>query len=309
MSGEQAGIAFAICTAVAFGAGSTVARLGLVRTPIVTGTVVSMLAGTALLILAASPRYGEALPSIDGAGWALIVVTSIINYPIGRLLLFTAMRRIGVGGGNTIVSANPVVSGLIAVAWLGETLGALNGAGMAACVGGAALVAWSVREGPSASAAAVAEDPKLTETTLGVGAALGAMAAYGTVGALIRKIVTEVTEPMVAASLVFSLGAGWVTLLALPRLRRELREVSLVRGAQLVVGGSGMSLGILLFYNAASKAPITAVAPVVALAPVIAILFSQVIARRFERVDRRVWAGALAVVGGVALISSSLGTN
>ena len=308
MSGEQAGIAFAVCTAVAFGAGSTVARLGLVRTPIVTGTVVSMLAGTALLLLAASPRYGEALPSIDGGGWTLIVVTSIINYPIGRLLLFTAMRRIGVGGGNTIVSANPVVSGLIAVAWLGETLGALNGAGMAACVGGAALVAWSVREG-SASDAAVAEDPKLTETTLGVGAALGAMAAYGTVGALIRKIVTEVTEPMVAASLVFSLGAGWVTLLALPRLRRELREVSLVRGAQLVAGGSGMSLGILLFYNAASKAPITAVAPVVALAPVIAILFSQVIARRFERVDRRVWAGALAVVGGVALISSSLGTN
>ena len=67
-----------------------------------------------------------------------------------------------------------------------------------------------------------------------------------------------------------------------------------------------MSLGILLFYNAASRAPITAVAPVVALAPIIAILFAQVIARRFELMDKRIWVGAASVVVGVALIGTSL---
>ena len=306
MSTEFTGVLFAIGTAAAFGFGSTVARLGLIGTPIVTGTMVSMLAGTALLLSVAAPDYGSTLGAIDGAGWALIVFTSIINYPIGRLLLFNAMRRIGVARGNTIVSANPVVAGTIAIVWLGEVLGLQSGIGMAACVGGGALVAWAARQGPSADASALAEDPRLAETTTGILAALGAMLAYGTVSALIRKIVTDVTEPVTAASLVFSFGTAMVAALSLPRLRTELPQITFRRGWQLVVGGSGMSLGILLFYNAASRAPITAVAPVVALSPIIAILFAQLIARRFELVDKRIWLGAASVVAGVALIGTSV---
>ena len=306
MSTEFTGVLFAIGTAAAFGFGSTVARLGLIGTPIVTGTMVSMLAGTALLLSVAAPDYGSTLGAIDGAGWALIVFTSIINYPIGRLLLFNAMRRIGVARGNTIVSANPVVAGTIAIVWLGEVLGLQSGIGMAACVGGGVLVAWAARQGPSADASALAEDPRLAETTTGILAALGAMLAYGTVSALIRKIVTDVTEPVTAASLVFSFGTVMVAALSLPRLRTELPQITFRRGWQLVVGGSGMSLGILLFYNAASRAPITAVAPVVALSPIIAILFAQLIARRFELVDKRIWLGAASVVAGVALIGTSV---
>ena len=306
MSTELTGILFAVGTSVAFGLGSTVARLGLVGTPVVTGTVVSMIAATMLLVGVAAPGYGSALGGIPSSGWTLIVFTSIINYPIGRLLLFNAMRRIGVARGNTIVSANPVVAGAIAILWLGEVLGLQSGAGMAACVGGGVLVAWAARQGPSADASALAEDPHLAETTKGILTAVGAMLSYGTVSALVKKIVTDVTDPITAASLVFSFGTVMVAMLSLPRLRTELPQITFRRGWQLVVGGSGMSLGILLFYNAASRAPITAVAPVVALAPIVAILFAQVIARRFELMDKRIWVGAASVVAGVALIGTSL---
>ena len=305
MSTEITGILFAIGTATLFGLGSTVARLGLIGTPVVTGTIISMLAGTVLLLAVAAPQYPAKLSAIEPSGWALIVFTSVINYPIGRLMLFNAMRRIGVARGNTIVSANPVVAGTIAIVWLGEVLGLQSGVGMAACIGGGVLVAWAARQGPAADASALAEDPRLAETTKGIVTALGAMLSYGTVSALVKKIVTDITDPITAASLVFSFGTAMVALLSLPRLRGDLPQISFRRGWQLVLGGSGMSLGILLFYNAASRAPITAVAPVVALAPIIAILFSQVIARRFELVDKRIWAGAVAVVVGVALIGTS----
>ena len=305
MSTEFTGVLFAVGTSVAFGLGSTVARLGLVGTPIVTGTVVSMIAATMLLVGVAAPGYASALGAIETSSWALIVFTAVINYPIGRLLLFNAMRRIGVARGNTIVSANPVVAGTIAVLWLGEALGLQMGAGMAACVGGGVLVAWAARQGPSADESALAEDPRLAESTTGILAAVGAMLSYGTVSALVKKIVTDVTDPITAASLVFSFGTVMVAMLALPRLRTELPQITFRRAWQLVLGGSGMSLGILLFYNAADRAPITAVAPVVALAPIIAILFSQVIARRFELVDKRIWLGAASVVAGVALIGAS----
>ena len=306
MSTELTGVLFAVGTSVAFGLGSTVARLGLVGTPVITGTVVSMIAATALLVGVAAPGYGSALGGIPASGWALIVFTAVINYPIGRLLLFNAMRRIGVARGNTIVSANPVVAGAIAIAWLGEALGLQSGAGMVACVGGGVLVAWAARQGPSADASALAEDPHLAETTKGILAAVGAMLSYGTVSALVKKIVTDVTDPITAASLVFSFGAAMVAMLSLPRLRTELPQITFRRAWQLVLGGSGMSLGILLFYNAADRAPITAVAPVVALAPIVAILFAQVIARRFELMDKRIWAGAASVVAGVALIGTSV---
>ena len=305
MSTEFTGVLFAVGTSVAFGLGSTVARLGLVGTPIVTGTVVSMIAATMLLVGVAAPGYASALGAIETSSWALIVFTAVINYPIGRLLLFNAMRRIGVARGNTIVSANPVVAGTIAVLWLGEALGLQMGAGMAACVGGGVLVAWAARQGPSADESALAEDPRLAESTTGILAAVGAMLSYGTVSALVKKIVTDVTDPITAASLVFSFGTVMVAMLSLPRLRTELPQITFRRAWQLVLGGSGMSLGILLFYNAADRAPITAVAPVVALAPIIAILFSQVIARRFELVDKRIWLGAASVVAGVALIGAS----
>ena len=306
MSTEFTGVLFAVGTSVAFGLGSTVARLGLVGTPIVTGTVVSMIAATMLLVGVAAPGYASALGAIETSSWALIVFTAVINYPIGRLLLFNAMRRIGVARGNTIVSANPVVAGTIAVLWLGEALGLQMGAGMAACVGGGVLVAWAARQGPSADESALAEDPRLAESTTGILAAVGAMLSYGTVSALVKKIVTDVTDPIVAASLVFSFGTAMVAMLSLPRLRAELPQITFRRAWQLALGGSGMSLGILLFYNAADRAPITAVAPVVALAPIIAILFSQVIARRFELVDKRIWLGAASVVAGVALIGASV---
>lgn len=303
---EVAGVLFAVGTSVAFGVGSPIARLGLVGTPVVTGTVISMLAGAALLLAVAAPRYPSELGAIGPSGWALVAFTAALNYPIGRLMLFNAMRRIGVARGNTIVSANPVVASVLAILWLGESLGLQTAAGMGACVGGAALVAWTAGRGPSADASALAADPRIAETTTGVASAAGAMVAYGTVGVFIKKIVSDVTEPLIAASLVFSTGAGMLTLMALPRLRRELRQISFRRGWQLAVGGSGMSLGILLFYNALSRAPITSIAPVVALAPLFAILVSQVIARRFEVVDGRIWAGAIAVVSGVALITAAL---
>ena len=306
MSTELTGVLFAVGTSVAFGLGSTVARLGLVGTPVVTGTVVSMIAGTTLIVAVAAPGYASTLGGIQASGWALIVFTSIINYPIGRLLVFNAMLRIGVARGNTIVSANPVVAGTIAIIWLGEVLGLQKGLGMFTCVGGGVLVAWAARQGPAADESALAEDPRLAETTKGLLAALGAMLSYGTVSALVKKIVTDVTEPIIAASLVFSFGTAMVAMLSLPRLRKDLRRITFRRGWQLVLGGSGMSLGVLLFYNAASRAPVTAVAPVVALSPIIAILFAQLIARRFELMDKRIWIGAASVVVGVALIGTSL---
>ena len=224
VSTEITGILFAIGTATLFGLGSTVARLGLIGTPVVTGTIISMLAGTVLLLAVAAPQYPVKLSAIEPSGWALIVFTSVINYPIGRLMLFNAMRRIGVARGNTIVSANPVVAGTIAIVWLGEVLGLQSGVGMAACIGGGVLVAWAARQGPSADASALAEDPRLAETTRGIVTALGAMLSYGTVSALVKKIVTDITDPITAASLVFSFGTAMVAVLSLPRLRGDLPQ-------------------------------------------------------------------------------------
>ena len=301
MSSEFIGVLFALGTATMFGAGTTVSRLGLIGTPVVTGTVVSMLAGSCFLAIAAVPRYPSTLGAIEASGWGWLIFTAVINYPMGRLMLFQAMRRVGVARGNTIVSANPAVAATIAVVWLGETLGVGVGVGMFACVAGAVLVAWVAREGPVNATA----DSHLMQAKTGIMAAIGAMIAYGSVSVLIKKLVTDVAEPITAASLVFMMGTLMVFMLALPRLVQERRQVTFRRSWLLLPGGGSMSLGVLFFYSAASRAPVVAVAPIVSMSPLVAIAFSQVIARRLEIVDRRIWVGAAAVVGGVALISAT----
>ena len=303
MSNELVGILFALGTATAFGLGSTIARLGLVGTPVLTGTIISMLAGSALLMAVASPSYYRTLGAIDHSGWAWIVFTASINYPIGRVLLFQSMRRIGVARGNTIVSASPVISAVMAVIWFEEKLTPGIAIGMAACVAGAAVVAWVAREAPQKGDDA---DAYSSQVAKGLAAALGAMLAYGSVAVLIKKLVTDITEPLTAASLVFGIGASIVGLMSLPRLRRDLPAFTFRRTWLLVLGGTTMSVGILLFYTAVSKAPIVAVAPIVALSPLISIGAAQIIARRLETVDKRIWAGAVSVVSGVALIGISL---
>ena len=303
MSPEFTGVLFALGTATAFGAGSTIARLGLLGTPVVTGTVVSMLAGSMFLLAVAAPRYPTVLPEITGGGWGLILFTSVINYPIGRLLLFNAMRRIGVARGNTIVSANPAIAATIAIVWLGESLVLGVGVGMVACVGGAIIVAMGTR---GTAAPDIEIDPHLAQTVRGLASAVGAMMAYGTVSALVKKIVTDVTDPIIAASLVFTTGTALVALISLPRLKREIPQFTFRRVWLLVLGGTMMSLGILFFYNAVSRAPVTAVAPIVSLATLVAIALSQAIARRVEVLNRRVIVGAVAVVSGVILITTSL---
>ena len=99
MTPEIVGVLFAVGTSVAFGIGSPIARLGLVGTPVVTGTVISMVAGAALLLAVAAPRYPSELGAIAPSGWGLIAFTAALNYPVGRLLLFNAMRCIGVARG------------------------------------------------------------------------------------------------------------------------------------------------------------------------------------------------------------------
>ena len=303
MSPEFIGVIFALGTATAFGFGSAVARLGLVNTPVVTGTVVSMVVGAAILIIAASPSYSTEIERISLSGWGFIVFTAAINYPIGRLLLFQSMRRIGVSKGNTIVSANPAVAATVAVLWLGESLSIGLLLGMVGCVGGAIWIAIIANEGAGAG---VAEDAHISQTSQGISAAIGAMFTYGLVSVLIKKIVTDVTTPLVAASLVFGIGALILSIMAVPKFRMEIKLIPRNRIWKLVIGGTSMSLGIFLFYGAASRAPITAISPIVALAPLIAIGFSQFIARQFEVADKRIWLGALAVVSGVIFISLTL---
>ena len=73
------------------------------------------------------------------------------------------------------------------------------------------------------------------------------MMAYGTVSALVKKIVTDVTDPIIAASLVFTTGTALVALISLPRLKREIPQFTFRRVWLLVLGGTMMSLGILFF--------------------------------------------------------------
>lgn len=314
MPPEVIGALFAMGTATAFGAGAVLSRMGLVGVPIFTGTVLSMVAGTTVLAIAASPRYAENLGAITGVGWGWLVFTSVINYPVGRVLLFNALSRIGAARGNTIVSANPVVAATIAVLWLGETLGAATGVGIVACVTGAMVVARaSQRRGETAQPAGLSDADHATATAArkkilvtGVLSAFGAMAAYGTVSVLVKKIVTDVTDPVVGASMTFTMGTIMVALLALPRMRANLGRVPLRNALLLMVGGSGMSLGVLMFYGATIRAPVVAVAPIVSMSPLVTILVSQLLARRLERVDRMVWLGAAAVVTGVILIATAL---
>ncbi|MCI0887955.1 MAG: EamA family transporter, partial [Chloroflexi bacterium] len=71
-------------------------------------------------------------------GWFLLV--GVLNYPLGRLLNFNSVSKIGVARATPVVGASPLFAAALAVTIGGETMTWTIFVGTLAIVGGIALI-------------------------------------------------------------------------------------------------------------------------------------------------------------------------
>ncbi len=79
--------------------------------------------------------------------WFWLALSAIVGLALGDTFLFQAYVMVGNRIGTLFMASAPVIGGLLAWAFLGETLGMYEILGIALCVGGIALVVLQKRNG------------------------------------------------------------------------------------------------------------------------------------------------------------------
>ena len=139
---------------------------------------------------------------------------------------------------------------------------------------------------------------------LGYLASFGAAFCYGSVALIGRKIVSDFAPPMVATAFSMTFGMVIVGLIFHRHVLQDVRSRPPFRSWLFIaLAGGASAWGVSFWYLALSEAPVVLVAPLVGSSPLVSILLAHIFLQRIERVTWKTAAGALLVVGGVALVT------
>ncbi len=222
-----------------------------------------------------------------------LAASTIITVPIGDSLFFMSCQHIGVARGLPIANAYPLVSVVLAVAFLGEAASWRLALGTVLILGGAYLVA---RPRAGEAKASLAAGARRTGVLLGVGASL----AWG-VGVIADKIAMQAQSIDLAGAAFLRLACAAVFLFVFAR-RQPFRGAWLNLAPAFYVGllaaagicGVGAPLAWLFAIQNAGAARAGLLA---ATGPLWGLLPSALLLR--EPVTRATVAGAVLTVAGV----------
>ena len=130
----------ALLAAAGFGTAAVFARLALQHMRSTTGTLLSLIVGTSIVMTIALLIHWEAIFGLAGVAFLWFLLSGSINFPIGRLLNFTSVRLAGVSRSSPIVGSSPMFATALAITVGGETVNAPILVGTMAIIGGLTLI-------------------------------------------------------------------------------------------------------------------------------------------------------------------------
>ena len=86
------GVVLGLSAALGFGGSAVFARLGLQYMRSTTGTLASLLVGTVIMLTLAFALHSKEILALGGVVLLWLLVSAIINFPLGRLLNYTGVR-------------------------------------------------------------------------------------------------------------------------------------------------------------------------------------------------------------------------
>ncbi len=134
------GVALSLAAAMGFAGSAVFARVGLQYIRPTTGTIVSLLIGIGITLTLSIIFNQKEIIALSGIAFLWFLVSGIINFPLGRLLNYVGVSKIGVSKSTPIVGTSPLFAAILAVTVGGETINAFIMIGTIAIIGGVALI-------------------------------------------------------------------------------------------------------------------------------------------------------------------------
>jgi drug/metabolite transporter (DMT)-like permease len=295
----------ALLSATTFAITNAAVRRGVLSGSAVQATTLSIPVGVPLFFLAlclgGSPGAFAALPRDSIIAFA---VTGVSHFIVGRYANYRAIGAIGTNLAGPVMQFNLVVSLVLAIAFLGETLTPLRILGILLIFIGPVVV---TRRGARAERAGrhLAFTPRMAE-----GYAFAALAAlcYGATPVLLRYAGGgRGLEPALAGGVISAATASVVVALLLfaPGHWREIRAVNAQAAKWFLFSAVMVYVSQIFYYMALSLAPVTIIAPISALSNVFRIHVSRWLNPEHEVFGPEVIIATAVSFLGVIVLSAS----
>jgi drug/metabolite transporter (DMT)-like permease len=297
---------FALIAAVTFAWTNAAVRRGVVTGTAVQATTLSIPVGLpiflAALLISGQPARLWGLPARSAV---VFVIVGINHFIIGRYCNYRSLAAVGANLAGPVLQFSLIVSLVLAIAFLGETLTPLKILGIVLILAGPALVSRD-RSRYIAGDERLAFTPRLAE-----GYAFGFLASicYGASPVLVRYAVRDQGLAASLAGGVLAAAAATVViaiLLLWPNHWRQVRAVDSKAAKWFISSGILVYVSQIFAYMAVAVAPVTLTAPIIALANVFRIHLSRWLNPEHEVFGPDViWATAISFVGMLALSASA----
>ncbi len=229
---------------------------------------------------------------------AAFIAAGIAGSLIARITQFMSTTTIGASRTAPVVSTTALFSAVFAVAFLGETLTAVHGAGIVLVVAGVAVISYdTARDGDEAD---------LREAGAALVLPLVSALALGVEPVFVKTGLDEGVSPFVGLAVM--MASATVGYLVYVRLTRSVTVREIRRGPiwWYVGCGVGSTLALVGYFLSLALLPVVVVVPIFQTAPLLVLLFSMVaLPQRLERVTPRLVAAAAVVVVGTTIVSLS----
>ncbi len=302
------GVVFALLGAFSFSLNSVTMRRGISRGAASQGLYVTVFLGAGLFVVA-SVVSGQVfdLGSVTANDFVFMAASGVVHILGGRYCNYRAMGAIGANRAQPIVGMATLASVMIAVVFLGETLNALQGVGIALVMVGPALVMPGRRSAPQAAPAGgsgtevKAFQPKMVE-----GYSFGVLAAlFWGAGPVLMRAGVESNGLGILGGTVSYLAATLVLSLTLLIPGQASGALSLDKSARklfFVAGlGSGFANGFR--FSALALAPVSVVIPLMRATVLFTLVLNFAFNRHLESFEPKVLIGIfISMIGAILLV-------
>ena len=291
------GIVLSVVGAVTWAIHYLFLRRGIDAGNVTNAVLVAMLCNLVLIVPIAVVRHHEDF-GLTSTAVAVFTAAGLGSGLFGRLFQFESTDRVGASRTAPVVGSAGMISVLLAVVLLHETLTALHFTGIVLIVVGVMVTSWETARDPS-------EERSFRELGTSLVLPLGAAFLYGIEPVFIKVGLAEGT-PYLAGMVVMIVSA----LVGFVGFRRwsgaaSPRPISGDPGFKWYVGaGVAGTIAFVAYFWAFTLAPVVVVVPIFDTVPLLVVGLSVVfMPGHLERVTRRVVLAAGTVVVGAILVS------
>jgi drug/metabolite transporter (DMT)-like permease len=256
-----------------------------------------------LLMIAHTALTGQVLPlGAEPERWVWLGLSGIVGLVLGDTFLFKAFALIGNRLGTLIMASAPVMSGLLAWIFLGESLALKQVLGILVCVSGITLVVLE----RSTPANGVEHSPhEKRQRLIGIGYALGGAAGQAG-GLVLAKVGLANNFPSISGvmmrmlvSMIVIWGLTLVSGQAKPTLQALFKRPHTARSL-LAASVFGPFSGVWLSQIAVQNTQVGIASTLMAMTPIIMLPIAHWYYK--EKLSPRALLGTLVALAGVAVI-------